>query len=69
MPIKELVDLMVAASKNKKYIDEYKAATSATNLQKRWLEIKPGYFVSMEACVKLFKSRKKILDDIQEGMY
>ena len=58
---------MVGAAKNKKLVEEFKAATSATNLQKRWSEVKPGYFVSMEDCVKLFKARKKILDDLKSG--
>ena len=69
---KNVIDLMAAAAKNKKLVEEFKAATSATNLQKRWSEVKPGYFVSMEDCVKLFKERKKILSGLytaDSGIY
>lgn len=72
MVTKNVIDLMAAAAKNKKLVEEFKAATSATNLQKRWSEVKPGYFVSMEDCVKLFKARKKILDGLNlpdSGIY
>ena len=58
---KSIIDLIVAASTNKELMDEFKKATSAENLQERWLDCKPGYSVSVEDCKKLFNGREKIL--------
>lgn len=57
---KDVIDLIVAAAKKTELIDAFKKAKSATDLQKRWSQVKPGYFVSIEDCDKLLKGRDNI---------
>jgi hypothetical protein len=62
---KNIIDLMVDAATNKELMDVFKKAKSAKKLQDSWLEIKPGYSITLEDCDKLLKGRVEILDAME----